>query len=397
MPDSAARDAHWMRVALGLAARGLGRVWPNPAVGCVLVRDGRVIARGWTGDGGRPHAETVALARAGDQARGAVAYITLEPCAHQGQTPPCDRALIRAGIARAVIAMQDPDPRVAGAGMARLRDAGIAVDCGLLSREAARLNHGYLCHRRLGRPAVTLKIAGTIDGRIALANGESQWITGPAARAWGHRLRAGHDAVMTGIGTALADDPALTCRLPGYAGDSPLRILIDSRLRLPRNAVLATGPAPTWILTREDRDGESGNGGYGGYGSYGPDVTLLPCPTNPANGADSADDTDSANGAGGLDLAAAMTILAKRGITRLLVEGGGRLAASLIKAGLVDDVVLFGGGRMIGGDGIPALGPLGLSRLDSAPSFRLLHLYRAENDLIAHYARDDAETTPDGA
>ena len=219
-----------MTAALGLAARGLGRVWPNPTVGCVVVRDGRVVGRGWTQPGGRPHAESEALRRAGDGARGATAYVTLEPCAHQGETPPCAEALVAAGIRRAVAAIEDPDPRVSGRGIETLRTAGIEAECGALADAAARLNAGYLWRLTRGRPLVTLKVATTLDGRTATGKGESRWITGEQARARAHRLRAEHDAVMIGAGTAQADDPALTCRLPGLADASPVRIIADGSL-----------------------------------------------------------------------------------------------------------------------------------------------------------------------
>ncbi|MGQ3031841.1 MAG: bifunctional diaminohydroxyphosphoribosylaminopyrimidine deaminase/5-amino-6-(5-phosphoribosylamino)uracil reductase RibD, partial [Ferrovibrionaceae bacterium] len=220
-----------MRHALGLAARGLGRTWPNPAVGCVLVRDEIVLARGNTQPGGRPHAEVVALSRAGSQAAGATAYVTLEPCAHHGKTPPCADALIAAGIGRCVVALQDPDPRVDGGGIRRLLAAGIPVTTGVCEAEAAALNAGFLMRVRQGRPLVTLKLATTLDGRIATHAGESRWITGATARARGHLMRADHDAIMVGIGTALTDDPDLTCRLAGLEDRSPVRIVLDGRLR----------------------------------------------------------------------------------------------------------------------------------------------------------------------
>ncbi len=208
------RAAH-MLATLALARRGLGSVWPNPAVGCVVTQDNLPVGRGWTQPGGRPHAETEALARAGDKARGATAYVTLEPCDHQGETPPCSEALIAAGIGAVVIAVEDPDPRVSGRGIQRLRDAGIRVATGLGADEARRLNAGYFLRMTEGRPLFTLKTATTLDGRIATRTGDSRWVTGETARAFGHRMRADHDAVMIGIGTALADSPRLTCRLPG--------------------------------------------------------------------------------------------------------------------------------------------------------------------------------------
>jgi diaminohydroxyphosphoribosylaminopyrimidine deaminase/5-amino-6-(5-phosphoribosylamino)uracil reductase len=235
-----------MRAALALARRGLGRVAPNPAVGCVLVKDGRVVGRGWTQAGGRPHAETEALARAGEAARGATAYVTLEPCSHHGKTPPCAESLIAAGISRSVVALEDPDPRVSGSGLTLLREAGIAVDTGLLAEAAAEVNAGYLMRTRTGRPLVTLKLATTLDGRIATRAGESRWITGPLARARAHLLRAESDAVLVGSGTAVTDNPRLDVRLPGLEGRSPLRVLLDGRLRLP----LTHDLTPAWSFSR---------------------------------------------------------------------------------------------------------------------------------------------------
>ena len=227
-----------MHAALTLARRGLGDVWPNPAVGCVLVNGRRVVGRGWTQFGGRPHAETEALRRAGPVSRGATAYISLEPCDHHGETAPCTEALISSGISRAVIAIEDPDTRVCGRGEARLRAAGIAVDMGVCRAAAAEVNAGFLLRVTEGRPLVTLKVATTLDGRIATGSGDSRWITGDAARIVAHRLRAEHDAVIVGSNTALADDPELTCRLPGMERRSPVRIVLDGRLRVPSTAKL---------------------------------------------------------------------------------------------------------------------------------------------------------------
>ena len=240
-----------MRAALALARRGLGNAWPNPAVGCVLVKEGRVIGRGWTQPGGRPHAETEALRRAGDAARGATAYVTLEPCSHHGRTPPCCEALAEAGIARVVMAMRDPDPRVNGRGLAMLRGAGIAVEEGLLEAEARALNAGFFRRIQAGMPVVTLKLASTLDGRIATASGESRWITGEAARREVHALRARHDAILVGSGTVLADDPDLTCRIPGMERVPMLRVVADARLRTPPSArlVQSAGAAPVLVMT----------------------------------------------------------------------------------------------------------------------------------------------------
>ena len=245
-------DGRFMALALRLAERGLGRTWPNPAVGCVVVKDGRVVGRGWTQPGGRPHAEVEALSRAGARALGATVYVSLEPCAHYGRTPPCTMALIHAGVRRVVAATLCPDRRVDGKGVAQLRQAGIEVDLGLMGAEAEALNAGFLLKERAGRPLVTLKLATSLDGRIATRTGASRWITGEAARARGHWLRATHDALMIGSGTALADDPSLTCRLPGLEARSPVRVVLDGRLRLPATSRLAAtaGAVATWLFTR---------------------------------------------------------------------------------------------------------------------------------------------------
>src|SRR6266446_3099076 len=244
-------DVGHMRAAIALARRGLGDVWPNPAVGCVIVRKGRVVGRGWTQPGGRPHGETVALARAGVAATGATAYVTLEPCCHWGKTPPCADALIAAGLRRVVVALEDPDPRVAGAGIERLRAAGIEVEVGLCAAEAAEINAGFLQRVRLGRPLVTLKLATSLDGRIATAGGESRWITGPLARERAHLLRATHDAILVGTDTVLADDPRLTCRVPGLSRRSPVRVVIDRHLRISPGArlIAEARQVPTSVVT----------------------------------------------------------------------------------------------------------------------------------------------------
>ncbi|MDB5373527.1 MAG: ribD, partial [Belnapia sp.] len=255
----AAEDRQHMAAALAVARRGLGNTWPNPAVGCVLVKDGRVLARGWTQPGGRPHAEAEALARAEaaspGSARGAIAYVTLEPCSHWGRTPPCCDALVRAGIRRVVVATGDPDPRVDGRGLQRLRAAGVIVELGLLGPEARAVNAGFARRITRGLPLVTLKLATTLDGRIATAAGESQWITGPAARREAHALRGRHDAMLVGSGTVLADDPELTCRIPGMARVPLARVVADGRLRTPIGAklVATAREVPTWIATRTNR------------------------------------------------------------------------------------------------------------------------------------------------
>lgn len=356
-----------MAVALGLARRGLGRVWPNPSVGCVIVKDGRVVGRGWTQPGGRPHAETEALRRAGAAARGATVYISLEPCAHHGKTPPCADALIDAGVARAVVAIEDPFRRVAGRGLERMRSAGIDVVTGVGHDAAAALNAGFFMRIGDARPLFTLKTASTLDGRIATHTGESQWITGEPARARGHALRASADAVMVGVGTALADDPRLDCRLPGLADRSPVRIVVDSRARLPLTSrlVRTARETPTWLLTLAGQDAR-----HRAFADAGIEVIEV------------APDAD-----GNLDLEVGAGALGDRGLTRVLVEGGGRLAAGLLRAGLVDRLVWFRAPRLIGGDGLPATEAFGVDRLDQAPAFRRIAVVALGDDVMETYAR----------
>ncbi|MEA1676316.1 bifunctional diaminohydroxyphosphoribosylaminopyrimidine deaminase/5-amino-6-(5-phosphoribosylamino)uracil reductase RibD [Nitrospirillum sp. BR 11163] len=363
-----ADDVAHMRAALALAARGLGRCWPNPAVGCVIVNDGRVVGRGWTQPGGRPHAETVALAQAGATAEGATAYVTLEPCSHVGKTPPCADALVAAGIKRVVVAIGDPDPRVSGRGIARLRDAGITVDVGLLEEEARLVTEGFLRRVTEGRPMVTLKLATTLDGRIATKAHESQWITGPVARSWGHGLRAIHDAIMVGIGTALADDPELTCRLPGLEDRSPIRVVVDRRLRLPLTSRLVCDArrVPVWVATLAGGDATRRRA----YQECGVEIIEIPA------------DAD-----GVMPLAEVLAALGGRGLTRVLVEGGAQLAASLFKEDLVDRLEWYRAAKVIGGDGLAAAQGFGLEQLDAAPRFSLVDMRPAGDDQAESYRR----------
>jgi diaminohydroxyphosphoribosylaminopyrimidine deaminase / 5-amino-6-(5-phosphoribosylamino)uracil reductase len=351
--EPAAADLAAMQAALALARRGLGTVWPNPSVGCVIVKDGRVVGRGSTRPGGRPHGETEALARAGAAARAATAYVTLEPCSHWGKTPPCADALIAAGLRRIVIALEDPDPRVAGAGIARLRAAGIDVEVGLGAAEAVEINAGFLQRVRLGRPLVTLKLATSLDGRIATADGESRWVTGPPARERAHLLRATHDAVLVGTATVLADDPQLTCRLPGLAHRSPVRVVIDRHLRIPPRArlIAEARQVPTWMVTLRSADPDRQKALH--------DAGVMVIPAEP-------------DATGHIDLNTALRLLGGRGLTRLLVEGGGRLAAALLRAGLADRLVWLHAPVLLGGDGIPAVAELGLTALAEAPGFERL-------------------------
>jgi diaminohydroxyphosphoribosylaminopyrimidine deaminase/5-amino-6-(5-phosphoribosylamino)uracil reductase len=359
-------DARHMRHALALGARGLGTTWPNPAVGCVIVADGRVVGRGWTQAGGRPHAEVRALAQSGAAARGATAYVTLEPCAHHGQTPPCAGALISAGVARVVTALQDPDPRVSGRGHAMLREAGIAVTEGVAAQTAQAAHLGFLTRVTEGRPMVTLKLATTLDGRIATATGESRWITGPQARRAVHALRLCHDAVLVGAGTLRADDPDLTVRDLG-AGHQPVRVVFDTRLSGdPRSRLGQTAQAvPVWLC-------------------HGPDA---PAAARAAWAATGARLLESAAPGGHLSAEAALQALGAAGLTRVLCEGGGQLAASLLRAGLADVLVAFGAGRVIGGDGLAAVAPLEVEALCNAPEFRLDRVAAVGGDVMTLWTR----------
>src|SRR5688572_22118674 len=249
----AVRDLTHMRRALSLAHLGWGRTAPNPMVGAVVVRDDVVVGEGYHAEFGGPHAEVAALRQAGERARGATVYVTLEPCSHHGKTPPCAEALVAAGVKRCVAAIEDPDPRVSGRGLATLRDAGIAVETGVLADRARDLNAGFLTRVTKGRPLVALKLATSLDGRIATRAGESRWITGEEARAYGHRLRATHDAIAVGSGTVLADDPELTCRIPGLEHRSPVRLVFDRRGRIPVTAKVLTEVPPTWIIGEQAR------------------------------------------------------------------------------------------------------------------------------------------------
>ena len=357
-----------MRAALALARRSLGRTWPNPAVGCIIVKDGHVVSRGRTQDGGRPHAEAEALTGAGDAARGATVYVTLEPCSHFGKSPPCADALVRAGVARVVSAMEDPNPAVNGRGHARLREAGIAVDVGEGAGEAAEINAGFLLRVSAGRPLFHLKLAASLDGRIATASGESRWITGEGARGDGHRLRAIHDAILVGAGTAAADDPELTCRLPGLGAFSPVRIVLDSKAGLAEGSKLATTArqVPVWLLCTNAAPANRRQALH----EAGVEIIEVAAASD-----------------GRVDVDAAAQVLGRRGLTRVLVEGGGRVAAAFLKAGLVDRITSYRAGVVLGADGRSAVGELGFNRLDFAPRFRLVSVRSLQGDTVESWTR----------
>src|SRR5712671_3363763 len=328
---SKAADQRFMQLALTLGRRGQGRTWPNPAVGAVVVKDGVIVGRGWTQAGGRPHAEAVALAHAGEAARGATLYVTLEPCSHVGKSPPCADAVIAAGIKRVVSAIEDPNPEVAGQGHARLRAAGIAVDIGLGAAEAARDHAGHFRRIRDKRPHVMLKLAISTDDKIAAAGHKPLAISGEAAKARMHLLRAQSDAILVGIGTVKADDPLLTCRLPGMEARSPVRVVLDRSLRLPAGSrlVQSARATPLWVMTSRLAEAPAAMK----LGAAGAQVIRVATTSTPPPG---------------LDLTAVLQALAEKGITRLLVEGGARVASSFVTAGLVDEIWLLRGPAAVG-------------------------------------------------
>jgi diaminohydroxyphosphoribosylaminopyrimidine deaminase/5-amino-6-(5-phosphoribosylamino)uracil reductase len=334
-------DARFMALAMTLGRRGLGRTWPNPAVGAVVVKDGLIVGRGWTQPGGRPHAETEALTRAGANTRSATLYVTLEPCSHHGKTPPCVDAIVAAGIARVVSALVDPNPMVGGAGHWRLAEQGIVVEVGIGAEEARRVHAGHIRRVRDGRPHVILKLALSADDKVALSGWRPAAITGGRTRNRVHLMRAMNDAVLTGIGTVVADDPLLTCRLPGM--HSPVRVVLDSTLQLPPacRLVASARRTPLWVVTSEGAPSEREQA----LKSKGLEVMRV----------------KDINGR--LDLVAVLKLLSERGITRLMVEAGPILATALLRADLVDEAALFRSPAAIGADGIDALDGLPLSRL----------------------------------
>jgi diaminohydroxyphosphoribosylaminopyrimidine deaminase / 5-amino-6-(5-phosphoribosylamino)uracil reductase len=366
-------DRRFMQLALTLGRRGLGRTWPNPAVGAVVVKDGVIVGRGWTQPGGRPHAEPEALRRAGEAARGATLYVTLEPCSHFGKSPPCADAIIAAGIARVVAAIEDPNPLVAGQGHARLRAAGIAVDVGLGAAEAERDHAGHFRRVRDKRPHVIVKLAVSSDDKIAAPGHKPVAITGEAAKTRVHLLRAQSDAILVGIGTVLADDPLLTCRLPGMAARSPVRVVLDRALRIPGNSRLvhSARETPLWLMASEVAEAPAATK----LAAAGAQIIRLA-----PNGAPGKDTP-------GLDLPAALHALSERGITRLMVEGGSRVASSFVAAGLVDEIWLLRGPDAIGADGIAALDALPLAAITQSPTFRVRASETLDKDVLTVYER----------
>ncbi len=360
----ALQDAYYMKMALDLAASAMGRTSPNPMVGAVLVREGRVVGKGFHAGAGKPHAEVAALRDAGEMAGGATLYVTLEPCCHFGRTGPCTEAVIDAGVKRVVAAMEDPNPLVSGKGLDRLRQAGLEVDAGIMEEEARRLNEVFIKYITTGRPFVVMKAAVSLDGKIATRTGDSRWITGPGAREYGHGLRDRYDAVMVGVNTVLADDPSLTTRLP-RGGRDPVRLVLDSLARTPVGSRVIRGPsaAPAMVVTtgraprdRVNRIKEAG-------------ARVITVPAEP--------------GGEGVDLRGLMRELARMEITSILAEGGGRVHASALAAGIVDKVVWFISPMLIGG--LEAPGPLagrGPSSLSEAVVLDRVCVSRLGNDIF---------------
>src|SRR5260370_34629 len=367
--ESKTADQRFMQLALTLGRRGQGRTWPNPAVGAVVVKDGVVIGRGWTQPGGRPHAEPEALRRAGEAARGATLYVTLEPCSHIGKSPPCADAIIAAGIAGVVAAIEDPNPEVAGQGHANLRAAGISVDIGLGAAEAARDHAGHFRRVRDRRPHVILKLAVSSDDKIGAAGRKPVAISGDAAKARVHLLRAQCDAVLVGIGTVLSDDPLLTCRLPGMAARSPVRVVLDRNLRIPGSSRLvhSARETPLWVMTSSLAEAAAAMK----LGAAGAQVIRVATAATPP----------------GLDLGGVLHALSDKGITRLLVEGGARVASSFVAAGFVDEVWLLRGAEPVGADGVAALDALPLTSITQSPNFQVRASESLQNDTLTIYER----------
>ena len=370
MDSGRAADERFMALALMLGRRGLGRTWPNPAVGAVVVRDDGagpvVVGRGWTQPGGRPHAETQALERAGAAARGATLYVTLEPCSHRGGTPPCVDAIVDAGIARVVSALVDPNPQVAGAGHWRLAEQGVTVEVGVGAEAARRAHAGHLRRMRDGRPHMVLKLAVSADGKAGLSGRRPAAITGEPVRARVHQMRAMSDAVLTGIGTALADDPLLTCRLPGMADRSPVRVVLDGKLRLPPDGrlVASASTTPLWVVTWEAAPQECAQA----LEARGVQVLRIAS-------------------SGGLDLITALRLLAERGITRTMIEAGPILCAAFLRSDLVDETVLFRSPNPVGAAGIDALEGLTLQALTQSPRLKSIGREPIGNDTVEFFER----------
>lgn len=353
-------DPRFMAAAIRLGTGALGTTWPNPAVGAIVVKDGMALGRGRTAPGGRPHGEAIALAQAGMAARGATLYVSLEPCSHHGRTPPCTEAIVAAGIARVVASIEDPDPRVAGRGFERLRRAGIEVVSGVMAEEARRAQIGHISRTLSRRPHVLLKLAVSADDAIGRLGEPNVAVTGETARRHVQALRSRFDAILVGRGTVEADDPALTCRLPGLERRSPVRVILDSAGRLAgRRRIFQAAGSPTWLLGAAWQDEEQGT------------IRRINVP----------------RGSGGVDLRAALVRLGAEGVTRLFVEGGARVARSFLEAGLADEVMMFRSPQALGGNIVPALAGLPLSAVEDCERFRRTERRMFGPDRMTRYVR----------
>jgi diaminohydroxyphosphoribosylaminopyrimidine deaminase/5-amino-6-(5-phosphoribosylamino)uracil reductase len=351
-----------MQMALALAEKGAGYVSPNPMVGAVVVKDDVVVGRGYHHALGGPHAEVNAIDDAGDRARGATIYVTLEPCNHHGRTPPCTRKILDAGIRRVVVAMKDPNPHVTGGGLAYLQARGVVVACGILQKESRRLNESFIKYVQTKRPFVILKMAATLDGCIATHTGDARWVTGAPARQLVHRLRHSMDAIMVGVGTVLADDPSLTTRLAADQGVDPTRIIVDSGLRIPETAQLLNqrSPADTWVVCGPDAEASKKNA----LRARGAHVLEVPLTS------------------GWIDLNAMVDCLGQRGITSMLIEGGAQVAASAIREDIVDKVLFFYAPKLLGGEGVPMFAGRGPELMAHSVPLRDVEVTRVGDDIL---------------
>tara|TARA_R110001592_G_scaffold79054_1_gene236708 strand:- start:38432 stop:39517 length:1086 start_codon:yes stop_codon:yes gene_type:complete len=351
-------DIHYMRSALALAQRGIGRTAPNPSVGCVIVKDGHVIARARTADLGRPHAEFLALEQAGAKAKGATLYVTLEPCTHHGRTPPCVEAIIQAKVKKVVIGALDANLQVHGQAKEILENAGIEVVQGVLEHECVEMNAGFFSCIQKNRPYVTLKTACTLDGKIALSSGESQWITGDLARKHAHLLRARHDAILVGVGTVLQDNPMLSTRLGGL-DHNPVRVVLDTHLQTPLDSILLKTAYAIRLWIFHSDEGENVSSLIAGG------AALHQCDPH--------------------DLKTVLAVLATRGITRVLVEGGAKVHASFLKQGLFDELVVYRAPTVLGGDAKNASGDLNIESLAARYDFERVHMQTLGDDVLEQY------------
>ena len=382
-------DDHFMSIALRLAEKNLGNVAPNPAVGCVIVKDSRIIGEGYTEIGGRPHAETTALQGAKDLAHkdlahGATMYVTLEPCCHHGITGPCTTEIIKAGIKRVVIATTDPDKRVLGGGIKALKEAGIEIKYGIMRKEAEELNVGFFTVQKFQRPFIACKIATTLDGKTATSTGESKWITEEDTRNWVHGLRAKYDAIMIGSNTLLNDDPLLTCRLPGLEDRSPIRLVIDSegKLKKEHNIAKTASQIKTWVITNSEIKEKIEDINYLIVDST---VTSMLSPVTQATSTfiPVLDTGIQKKNIKKVCLKSAMSKIATEiGVTRLLVEGGGILITELLKHNLIDRLIICRSGKILGNDAAPFIGNLGFQSIKECYKFKKAETINFSNDVV---------------